>query len=592
MAEESVSASLGASRHAAQRFAVPAPLLVRADAFSHDFSRIPVRSPAARGVGSKLTVSAPGDLHEQEANRIAEHVTQTPPELHRKCAGCVSAPSPCGGCAAEEDKNVLHAQGEAGAAPRITDEAAAYTGSLRGRGVPLQPSVRAYFEPRLGRSFGDVRVHTDSRAAAAAQAVKARAYTLGTDIVFAAGEFAPQQAEGRRLLAHELVHVTQGNPAAGRRLFRDAAPESAPMMSEEGGDTELDTLLAEITIRTRANMDLRQQLDALPPASSAERDAISSTLDMGRKTLMTLLEQRIASLKTHIVDLWLELSGEGLASTAQKPENQPLGYKLNRYEQELQQHENQLNQLTRWQARRRMASIDTELAEIDSQLAQLPPVSDPNAPASDLLMTQRAELVQERNALATPLTSTAHEYKQFDKRWGATRYGASEKCSDIKTGGCGPASLAMLLNYLYAEDPEALKPGPIEFVTPVETAAYAATHGRVCTGEGGTNGDRMVTQVSTQWPGFRGKSIQLAQAASEVRNGNLVLFLCHKCTGKTRSRTDRYYKGHFMVLSGVDDSGETFNVLDSGSNEARDIETITTKELSKHGAGYWIVEKK
>ncbi len=47
-----------------------------------------------------------------------------------------------------------------------------------------------------------------------------------------------------------------------------------------------------------------------------------------------------------------------------------------------------------------------------------------------------------------------------------------------------------------------------------------------------------------------------------------------------------------MVLNGVDDGGETFNVLDSGSNEANDIETITSKELSKHGAGYWIVEKK
>jgi hypothetical protein len=190
--------------------------------------------------------------------------------------------------------------------------------------------------------------------------------------------------------------------------------------------------------------------------------------------------------------------------------------------------------------------------------------------------------------------STAREYKQFDSRWGGIHYGTAKECTSIQEGGCGPASLAMLLNFLYAEDPEAITAGTIEFVTPDVTAAYAATHGRVCTGGGGTNGTTMVTQVSTRWPGYRGREITLAQTAAELRNGNLVLFLCHKCTGKTRSNKDRSYGGHFMVMNGVDDTGEIFNVLDSGSNETRDIETITRTNLStnQRGAGFWIVEKK
>ena len=567
--------------------------------FKHDFSRVPLRT--------KLTISRPGDAQEREADRLAEQVmrmratggetliseTAKPATLHRKCGACTEGGTACSGCEADEEKRIQRSAEGDNASPHMNRAAAAHLTSPSAGGAPLLASVRAWFEPRLGRSFGDVRVHTDARAAASAHAVQARAYTLGTDIVFAAGQFAPQHHEGQHLLAHELVHVVQNDSAAERRISRDEAVEStSPAMStEEGGaDGELETLLAEITDRMRKNIDLRQQLDALPPASSPERDNLSKTLDTGRTSLMTLLEQRVGLLKIEIANLWIELSGEGLASTTGKPENDARGTRLNRYEQELNQHEDQIEQLTRWQTRQRMSSIDTQLAEIDFKLAQLPPVSDPAAPMAELLLTRRNELVEERKSLARSLTSTAHEYKQFDPRWGAIHYGVAKECSSVKEGGCGPTALAMLLNFLYAEDPEAVKAGPIEFVTPDETAAYAATHGRVC--GNGTSGTTMVTQLSTQWPGYRGRAITLAQATGELRNGNLVIFLCHSCTGKTRSNKDRSYGGHFMVLNGLDNSGETFNVLDSGSNEAADIETITLTNLSKHGAGYWIGEKK
>ena len=64
-------------------------------------------------------------------------------------------------------------------------------------------------EPRFGHDFGSVRVHHDARAAQSADAVNARAYAVGSDIVFGHGAYAPETAQGRSLLAHELTHVVQ-----------------------------------------------------------------------------------------------------------------------------------------------------------------------------------------------------------------------------------------------------------------------------------------------------------------------------------------------------------------------------------------------
>jgi hypothetical protein len=83
-------------------------------------------------------------------------------------------------------------------------------------GQPLDKSTQAYFEPRFGHDFSRVRVHADARAAESARHVSAHAYTVGKDIVFAAGRFSPTTDDGRRLIAHELTHVVQQTaPASG-----------------------------------------------------------------------------------------------------------------------------------------------------------------------------------------------------------------------------------------------------------------------------------------------------------------------------------------------------------------------------------------
>src|SRR5271157_4589128 len=95
-----------------------------------------------------------------------------------------------------------------GAIPPIVDEV------LRSPGQPLDAGTRAFMEPRFGHDFSKVRVHTDAKAAESAQAVQAHAYTVGSDMVFGAAQYAPGTAAGNSVLAHELTHVVQQGKGA------------------------------------------------------------------------------------------------------------------------------------------------------------------------------------------------------------------------------------------------------------------------------------------------------------------------------------------------------------------------------------------
>ena len=108
---------------------------------------------------------------------------------------------------------------------------------LRGAGRPLDAAVRADMEPRFGRDFGGVRIHDGPRAAASARAVEAEAYTVGHDIAFASGRYAPETAGGRALLAHELAHVVQqGGAAASDGLTVAPAATAEERAADDAAD--------------------------------------------------------------------------------------------------------------------------------------------------------------------------------------------------------------------------------------------------------------------------------------------------------------------------------------------------------------------
>ena len=114
----------------------------------------------------KLAVSQPGDVHEQEADRIAEQVMHMPePGLQRACAGCDSGATPCPAC--EEKAAIAQRKADHDGHAKSDSAAASFVESL-GSGRPLDPEDRAFFEPRFGADLSHVRVHTDAQAAASA----------------------------------------------------------------------------------------------------------------------------------------------------------------------------------------------------------------------------------------------------------------------------------------------------------------------------------------------------------------------------------------------------------------------------------------
>ncbi len=185
-------------------------------------------------VQAKLTVGAPNDPYEQEADRVARQVVsqkasstqrggQRPgeaaepwqakmqatsgpqhcPECNKKLQRDPSA-TLCPSCAA-----TLQRQATSAATPEVTPEIENQINTNRGNSQTLTDSVRAPMEQGMGADFSGVRVHTDSTADHLTRSLNARAFTTGQDIFFQQGEFNPGTSSGRELLAHELTHVVQ-----------------------------------------------------------------------------------------------------------------------------------------------------------------------------------------------------------------------------------------------------------------------------------------------------------------------------------------------------------------------------------------------
>jgi uncharacterized protein DUF4157 len=221
LALQSVAPILPAKKHSRKNLPVPTarslPQLISGN------DRIYRKSACACGGGcprctqesdhqslhTNLKISAPSDHFEREADRAADQVMHMT-ESHS------------------------YSGAREGAARQVTG---AHSHVLSGLGQSLPDSERAFFEPRFGHDFGNVRIHTDANAAELAQSVNARAYTVGADVVFGAGEWSPGSTAGRRLLAHELAHVVQqaggAPPAIRREPVNDLASDEGAVALEE-----------------------------------------------------------------------------------------------------------------------------------------------------------------------------------------------------------------------------------------------------------------------------------------------------------------------------------------------------------------------
>ena len=211
----------------------------------------------------KLAISQPDDPYEQEADRVAEQVMRMPEPAFMRSGVDSARGTPMAiqrRSATYEDREwrrkVKDSFGETSGADLVF-------ATVHQGGQPLDSDSRNFFEPRFGRDFGAVRIHTNVQAADSARSVNALAYTVGSHVVFGSDQYAPHSDRGQRLLAHELTHVVQQNqiPQKGR-VFPNAD------WLEREGERGID-LVAQIA-RTPARLILQREC-ATPLVADAER---------------------------------------------------------------------------------------------------------------------------------------------------------------------------------------------------------------------------------------------------------------------------------------------------------------------------------
>lgn len=184
----------------------------RVSQYDYNFASIPANSPgvlaSATPIQTKLSIGQPNDQYEQEADRLANRVVDISnrhPEadfLNRDYQTYQMKQQNLEQ-GKLQTKSVQKNVSGYSTVPPIVHEA------LRLPGQPIAPHTRAFMENQFGSDFSLVRVHTDSLAAKSALTLNALAYTVGNDVVFAAGQYLPESTAGLRLLSHELVHVQQ-----------------------------------------------------------------------------------------------------------------------------------------------------------------------------------------------------------------------------------------------------------------------------------------------------------------------------------------------------------------------------------------------
>ena len=197
----------------------------------HDIRFLQVELGSPFRIQAKMKVNQPGDREEQEADQMADEVmrkvdvTAAQRDGSATSTNTSSEPKSVGAARhgviqrqtddeADADE-MLQAKECPGGTRDVSEPVRSQIISMRGGGRPIESRERTFFESRMGADFANVRIHADRRASDTARRLNARAFTIGNDIVFGAGQYQPGVDSGKRLLAHELTHVLQQR--SGRR---------------------------------------------------------------------------------------------------------------------------------------------------------------------------------------------------------------------------------------------------------------------------------------------------------------------------------------------------------------------------------------
>jgi len=203
----------------------------------------------------KLSVGAANDPLEHEADAMADKVMRMPETsfIQRKCA-----------CADRDDEHVrlkplasqitpfIQAKGDG--AGTVSDAVSGRIKSSMGGGSSMAGTTKSFMESRFGTDFSDVKIHTGDYAVQMSNELNAQAFTVGSDIYFNSGKYAPGALEGKRLLAHELTHVVQQSGSVGRKIQRQ---------ERQGGMSQL-TLTTNWDIQFLNNKPSPSEMTAAP----------------------------------------------------------------------------------------------------------------------------------------------------------------------------------------------------------------------------------------------------------------------------------------------------------------------------------------
>lgn len=239
----------------------------RASRFGHNLANIDISYLGERKpIQPKLSIGAPNDKYEQEADEIASQVVEQinspvtskvnhgssvqrqekeeEEELQTKLSKDVLQRSPLVPliqleAMPEEEKEKdlqaksnLQPQDDQGGGEANTFLESAIN-SARGGGQPLEAGLQQSMGQAMGADFSGVRIHTDDQSDRLNQSLQAKAFTTGQDVFFRQGEYNPGNRRGQELLAHELTHVVQQNGGAVQRTVKRSQAGS-PQLQEEG----------------------------------------------------------------------------------------------------------------------------------------------------------------------------------------------------------------------------------------------------------------------------------------------------------------------------------------------------------------------
>jgi Domain of unknown function (DUF4157) len=241
-------------------------------------------------IQAKLRIGAPNDKYEQEADRVANQVMSmrepdsamadglhSPATVQRACATCSGGRGLCPECEEElqrqrkEREKEFQGGAEPGLTPSVPPPLEANIRSVRSRGEPLSAWQRGFFEPRFGMDFSAVRVHANPGAGELARSLDARAFTVGSDIVFGRAEYNPGSSAGLHLLAHELTHVVQQGCDSEQILQREPASGTNPEASLAPAPTIASAIFLEHPSELYHGFDPNGQLKKLAVPEGQKR---------------------------------------------------------------------------------------------------------------------------------------------------------------------------------------------------------------------------------------------------------------------------------------------------------------------------------